>query len=504
MENYLSSYIDMSKADPHKFNLITAGCGTGKSYFATHMLTDYFPDLLRSQFLLVTSRSLTAQQQAMNEGMDLYSHLDLARVNYMNGRGDMDDNLAAAFLNAGMTVMTYDKVPHILTWCGDSECSNLENAKVVVIDECHCLFSDMFIKNIDLIKFWVQQLVKERDDVYVFGLTATPDILEFYRKSWGVNINYMLDEPLFRHKAKQLTVTDATTLPYFVNQSFEGKTLIMCPTVQMCMDLQKQIPNSAVLVSRSNQSYTEEMQRIRDYIAKYERFPDKHKIEYDDGSSRWVDLDVLIGTSTIREGFNLCPESGVKNIVSCYTDSLHVIQIAGRARYDLDNLVVVDCPVRENLNKAGNFLKTSRKQFLEYLEDKRSFAWFDSISNVVQHGIDDVVRYREASDVDGFINYIKGRWAIPANVPDEGLSSYWIWAAEDKAEVVAEYKRRRMSALPARKITFVRILHEMQERLGFNVVEDRGYVDGKRIRYKAVVGFNEAAVTYEPAYPQYS
>lgn len=504
MENYLSSYIDMSKADPHKFNLITAGCGTGKSYFARHTLPESFPDLLRSQFLLVTSRSLTAQQQGLDEGMEQIKHLDVDTIKYWNGRGESDDDLAAAFVEAGMPVMTYDKMAHILGWCNDPDYETFGNVKVIVFDECHCMFSDLFIHDISLVKLWVRMQLAMKDDVYMFGLTATPDIVEFYRKQWGVNLNYMLDRTLVRHKAKQLTVTDVTTLPYFVNQSFEGKTLIMCPTVQMCMDLQKQIPNSAVLVSRSNKNYTEEMHRIRNYIALNERFPDKHKIEYDDGSSQWVDLNVLIGTSTIREGFNLCLESGVKNIVSCCSDSLHVIQIAGRARYDLDNLVVVDCPVRENLNKAGNFLKTSRKQFLEYLEDKRSFAWFDSISNVVQHGIDDVVRYREASDVDGFINYIKGRWAIPANTLDEDLSSYWIWTAEDKAEVVAEYKRCRMSALPARKITFTRILHEMQERLGFNVVEDRGYADGKRIRYKAVVGFNEAAVTYEPAYPQYS
>lgn len=504
MGNYLSSYIDMSKADPHKFNLITAGCGTGKSYFARHTLPESFPDLLRSQFLLVTSRSLTAQQQGLDEGMEQFKYLDVDTVNYWNGRGESDDSLASAFVEAGMPVMTYDKMVHILGWCNDPDYETFGNVKVIVFDECHCMFSDLFMQDISLIKLWVRMQLAMKDDVYMFGLTATPEIVEFYRKQWGVNLNYMLDRTLVRHKAKQLTVTDAVTLPYFVNQSFEGKTLIMCPTVQMCMDLQKQIPNSAVLVSRSNKNYTDEMHRIRNYIATYERFPDKHKIEYDDGSSQWVDLNVLIGTSTIREGFNLCPESGVKNIVSCYTDSLHVIQIAGRARYDLDNLVVVDCPVRENLNKAGNFLKASRKQFLEYLEDKRSFAWFDSISNVVQHGIDDVVRYREASDVDGFINYIKGRWAIPANTLDEDLSSYWIWTAEDKAEVVAEYKRRRMSALPDRSITFARIIHEMQERLGFNVVEDRGYVDGKQIRYKAVTGFNEAAVTYEPAYPQYS
>lgn len=504
MENYLSSYIDMSKADPHKFNLITAGCGTGKSYFARHTLPESFPHLRRSQFLLVTSRSLTAQQQSTDEGMVRSYRSDMDMVNYWNGRGDRDDDLAAAFVDAGMPVMTYDRIGHVLEWCNDPDYETFGNVKVIVFDECHCMFSDLFMQDISLIKLWVRMQLAMKDDVYMFGLTATPEIVEFYRKQWGVNLNYMLDKPLFRYKAKQLSVTDAATLPYFVNEVFEGKTLIMCPTVQMCMDLQKQIPNSAVLVSRSNKNYTPEMHRIRNFIAMNERFPETHRIEYGDGSSQWVDLDVLIGTSTIREGFNLCPESGVKNIVSCYTDSLHVTQIAGRARYDLDNLLVVDCPVKENLNKAGNFLKTSRKQFLEYLEDKHSFAWFDSISNVVQHGIDDVVRYKHSSDVEGFINYIRGRWAMPANVPDENLSSYWIWTPEDKAEIVAEYKRRRMSALPTRSITYARIIHEMQERLGFNVVEDRGYINGKRVRYKAVIGFNEAAVTYNPAYPQYT
>ena len=90
------------------------------------------------------------------------------------------------------------------------------------------------------------------------------------------------------------------------------------------------------------------MNKIRQHIIKYESFPDNF-ID-DDGVEK--ELNVLIVTSTLREGVNLRKNSGVRNIVSCFSDELHIIQFVGRCRYSIDNLIVADTYINaDNINK---------------------------------------------------------------------------------------------------------------------------------------------------------
>ena len=197
--------------------------------------------------------------------------------------------------------MTYDKIINILLKKNIEGLETLNRVKVIIFDECHTLFSDAnFIKDMEMLKVWI------RDNLYIgnkifIGLTATPNIIEYYQKEWGVSINKLNDEVLVNYKVKQLHCTDFDTIPYIVTTQIEGKTMIMCYSYNQCLKLKERIPNSFILTSKSNKKFTKEMNKVRQHIIKYESLPDTFMD--DDGVEK--ELNVLIVTSTLREGVNL-------------------------------------------------------------------------------------------------------------------------------------------------------------------------------------------------------
>jgi len=172
-------------------------------------------------------------------------------------------------------------------------------------------------------------------------MTATPSILEFYQQNWGITINRLNDEILINYKTKQLHCTDFDTIPYIITTNqIVGKTIIMCYSVSDCYKLKEKIPNSAILISKSSSKYLPEMDSIRNYIIQNEILPETYlEVSERDNKTKQplifeeIPLKVLITTSTLREGINLKEESGVKNVISCFSDELHLVQFAGRCRF---------------------------------------------------------------------------------------------------------------------------------------------------------------------------
>jgi hypothetical protein len=270
-KTYISDVIDRVYFHKSMFNLIASGCGTGKTRFVSTKLLEMFNEVQPYEVLFLTSRTAIADQQSKEKNISKYDHHSIESVRYWNG--EIDDNKEIE--EKGIQILTYDKVIDILKNQNSKDHETLEKIKIVVIDECHALFSDTFIRDIEALKVWIHGCI-ERKNKLIIGLTATPNILYKYNEPWGVNINKVNPDILINYKAKQLICTNFDTIPYLITTNkLLGKTIIMCCSIKDCYKLQSKLYNAAVLVSKSNKDYyMPEMNEIRDCITYEDTLPE--------------------------------------------------------------------------------------------------------------------------------------------------------------------------------------------------------------------------------------
>ena len=480
-----------------KFNLIASGCGTGKSKFIAERLLDLFPEVHPYEVVLVTSRSLTVEQQSGADGLSKFDKKDIASVDFWNE--ESYDFARAAEL--GMQVMTYDKIIEITKTQNSSTGTTLGRVKILVLDECHCLFSDLFIKGMDGFRQWVRRTV-ELDGMLVIGMTATPEIMYQYGSSGGFVVNRVNKGVLPGYVAKKMIATNFDTIPYLLaSGKLLGKTIIMCPSVRQCEKLKSAIPNSTILVSQSNPNCTKEMRRIRRYISDNSMLPN-YFYEIDaDGRSIGRELNVLITTSTAREGFNLKKESGVRNVVCCLTDALHVTQFAGRARYNLDKIVVADTYVQADNGSCDLLLPRQRALFKSFLRNRENIKWFDLVSHLVEHDVYGVKRFTLSSDESKFIGYINRKWLLPTDATKADIRSRRIYKPEDIEEIVNTFRGCKLLDKPDSEIGFITVVRTLTSSLGYEVSEGRVRYDGSQKTYRLVINYDRAKNTYVTQVP---
>ena len=216
-----------------------------------------------------------------------------------------DENV---LLEYGIALATYDQLIEAVQTTGVEV---LGRVKILILDECHTLFSDTFIPDIKLLRFWLREVIYGGHKT-VIGLSATTGIIDYYEKAWSVPINRLNKEAVTGYRAQQMICTDFRTVPYLIAANkLPGKTIIMCPSITRCESLVQYIQNAAMVVSPHSDKFTPEMSRIRDYIVRHEELPPTYFT--DDGAEH--ELDVLVSTSTFREGFNLRKSSGVRNVI---------------------------------------------------------------------------------------------------------------------------------------------------------------------------------------------
>ena len=274
---YISDYVDLNLLDKTKFNIISSGTGSGKTFFIANEFKNQLPDIKPYEILFVASRSLIVEQQSKVEGISKYDMNDQTFIKHWNGEEDSTKILE----DKGIQIMTYDKIINILAKKNVEGLETLNKVKAVVFDECHTLFSDSFIKDIEMLKVWIRDILYTNSKI-IIGLTATPNIIEYYQKEWGVSVNKLNKETLINYKVKQLHCTDFDTIPFIVTTKIEGKTLIMCYSYKQCKRLKEKIPNSFILISKSNKRFTKEMDRVRSFIIDNEstdKFIDDDNIE---------------------------------------------------------------------------------------------------------------------------------------------------------------------------------------------------------------------------------
>jgi hypothetical protein len=325
-------------------------------------------------------------------------------------------------------------------------------------------------------------------------MTATPNILAFYQKEWGVSIHKLNKETLVNYRAKQLHCTDFNTIPYIITTKLEGKTLIMCYSLKDCKKLKEDLPNAFILISKSNKEFTSEMNRVRKYIIENESLPNTFTDE--NGIER--ELDILITTSTLREGVNLREDSGIRNVVCCFTDELHITQFVGRCRYNIDNLIIAETHVNaDNFDKSA-YLSKCRASYGEFMKNEDNTSWFNSISHLLQHDIYDVKRFILSINEKMFIDYINKRWLVPKGMVDKKeLKKYKIYKEEDKKEIVKMVIKCKLLKLYFSQITFKKVVDLMQDNLGYTIETTRGVMNKKKHTYKLIVDFDEDKVNVD-------
>ena len=483
MMNYISDNIDLTVIDRRKFNIISSGTGTGKTWFIAKEFRNHLPHIKVSEILFIASRSLIVEQQSRVEGISKFNINNLSLIKHWNGEEDSTEILE----KKGIQIMTYDKIIKILKTKNAEGFETLGKIKVVVLDECHTIFSDKFIKDIEMLKVWIRDIIYKREKIFI-GLTATPNIISHYQKQWGVFVNRINKEILINHKVKQLHCTNFDTIPYIVTNKLIGKTLIMCYSHKDCIKLKEKIPNSCILLSKSNKNFTNEMNNIRNYIIKNESLP--NIFIDDDGTEK--QLNVLITTSTLREGVNLREESGVKNIICCFSDELHITQFVGRARYSIDNLVVALTYVNADNFEQNGYLTKCRNMFKEFMKNKDNTSWFDTIDHLVEHDIYDVKRFVLNHDENRFIDYINKKWLVPKGISE--VDKYRIYKEEHKEEIIKMVINCKLLKLYPSKITFLKVLDLMENNLGYCIDSGRSMIDRKQHTYKIIVDFDEEKI----------
>lgn len=476
-KRYISDEIDINKFEHGQFNIIASGTGTGKTEFVRRTLLNEFPDVSPGQILYVTSRSMIRDQQGLLDGINKLDGESDSVIQYWNG----DDELKE-FSDSGIWIMNYNQLIHILDWWTPHEGKQLENIKIAIFDECHALFADNYIEDMSLVRLWIRERTRD-ERVLLIGMTATPGIMmqEYGRQIQKPTV--VNDEYLVNYKAKNLIVTTLNNLLMLYVQRFQDeKVIILCQTVRDCNALHKYIRNSAVLVSTKNEAYTPEMELLRRFILEHNKLPDTTAELGDEGDDVHP-IDVLITTSSMREGININKDSGINTVICCQSDEIHVKQFVGRCRYSIVNLVVVHNYVSTVGRAKDQYIFNARTAFANYIKDKTDREWFDSISDIVECKFEEIERFMIDAKEDGFVEWFDRTCVVkegmtPAEIEAREITKYGMIDIAEKA-----WECRLFGQNPE-VYTFNATVSYIRDRLGYRVETHRKTVDGDRYTYK--------------------
>ena len=436
-------------------------------------------DVRPYEVLFVTSRALAVDQQAnqYNTLVRLLPEDDVSAYwRYGNPPTDCEH----------IRITTYDKLEALMFPTNNKSyvCSALNFVKVVVLDEVHSVFADVFISFMNTLQIWLCNEISKGDKLF-FTLTATPHILYECAPMCGIDVN-PIASPLYKYKAKNLMCVDTDELVRLLNEELTGKTAVMCKHSRTCYWLQKQIPKSVVLASKNGGDYiTCNMSDVRREIVQNFRLPD--------------DVTVLIATETIREGFTFIEQSDIRNIVSFFPDEMNIHQLVGRCRYNVDNLIVVNTKYRGSYD---DYFGEQRRLFEEFCANPaEKTKWLDLISDIAPSDPDrikvvvnnlgkgyykarkpqeknpSVAKFNKRDSEEKLKKYIENTW-----VADEKL----IYGDDIKNKIVEDVSAMNIFTEEAGIDTWGKLENVLSD-MGFDVVNTRQRIDGKRVRCKTIV-----------------
>lgn len=411
----ISDIIHFSDLQPHKFNIISSGCGTGKTYWATENLPRE-SGYKRDEIMLITSRRLTVNQMTTKRSMGNKIILSLEDLENNDGR---------------MPIMTYH-VFQLLLVRQEFVKDCIKKIKIFVFDECHSMIMDNYSKGSTAGAIWLRALLMYSDRLVV-GLTATPQLFQAYHPN-DISVVY-LNDPFYIYKAQHFIITDEKSLPEYID-STPGRFMVMCTSKEKCHSLAQRLNRpSFVLEGWESQQNNKDMAWMSAEMARTQMVPLKDK--------QGRDFDVLIATSTIREGHNVLEKSharnNIKNAVCYFNDVSSIIQLCGRMRYDIDNLVVCRMPDAVIPHKKGKgktdtpyCIKQNQMKFQAFASGDYHNGWYDDIAPIVADPLEAMTIYHaDYHSQPRLLQYLVER----------GYTGKWLTVKSDEITDIVEYAK---------------------------------------------------------------
>lgn len=193
----------------------------------------------------------------------------------------------------------------------------------------------------------------------------------------------------------------------------------------------------------------------------------------------------------MREGINLNAESGIRNVVCCVTDEMHVKQFVGRCRFDVENLVVAHRAYRGDNKGKNDYLARSRRAFEEFLKDSSNREWFDSISDIFAGTVDDVIRIDVGGTRDDFCEMIDTRWACSHEQSHDEQLARAIYRESDKKSIVDYAFQCELLDKFKCRYTFNGVMKYLEDNCGYEIGCGRTMIEGKRVTYRIIYERNE-------------
>lgn len=370
---YISDVVKKENILFGKINLITSSCGAGKSYFVLNRLPEMYPDVQPEEILVVTSRAITANQQASDKNATRIYASDPYSWSVDDAYDFESGEIKVPYIHGSKVgVTTYASFCRLL----DVDHSYVPSKKILVFDEFHSVFVDTYTEYSRWLPFVISTMP---DRQLVFAMTATPEpIYDFFCNDNILNMVLGKGEEIRKYRAKNMWCTFYDQIPSIV-KNLDGKTLIMCNDSEKCEELSAAIPYSVVLYGRGHRKHTDNMGEILDYIAMSDTVPDGAWIpsgtKLADGAviAKMFPFKVIISTTVLREGVNIRDYSGIRNVVCCSLNAVDIIQFAGRCRYDIDNLIIA--PVRRRIYSVENERDSIYNSYVDFINTKKENEW---------------------------------------------------------------------------------------------------------------------------------
>lgn len=262
--------------------LITAGTGTGKTFFTTNSLTEH-ANTFGNKILFIVNRAPLQQQIQLK-----LQELD---------KSDLID------------VRTYQSVENEIL----QGVHNFDEYRFVVCDEAHYFFSDAQFNNKTNL---ILNLIKdELKDKVVILMSATPKLLKGYLKVdesfvYNLDNDYSYIEGIYTYKNQDVIEQMLNSLP-------KGeKAIYFSKSVEKAFEMSRSLSNASFICSYGNSTYRRDINENELInIQKNECF----------------ECQVLCCTTALDNGINIIDEQ-VKHIIVDVLDIDTVIQCIGRKR----------------------------------------------------------------------------------------------------------------------------------------------------------------------------
>lgn len=480
----VSKLIDISKIDKSKINFVEAGTGTGKSYWALRELPNQLKNIRPEQIIFVTSRLITKDQQLVDEKYkDIVRGIDndvMQLNNYHNFYEALTHEKTEAW-GSSYDEIERERIAHMVTYnyfgaMLKDDISILNKFRLIILDEFHSMLTDTFNEYAQYVYDTILMLLdenrkveqeifglKKHEDLIVVGMSATTDDFKYDRQLRKL-INNLLDTPYYKYKITESInlITSELYLDDVIKKS-KGKTLFMSASAKDSIKFGKKYTKARAIVSRNNKDKlrTDDMDKLEEHICRYKTLPD--------------DVDILIGTSCIREGFEFEINNNIENIIVESSDPVAIKQFIGRYRGNIKNLYILNSRAlngtinSEDKNKKLTYAQKQHYYEFRNLVNEESFTWLTHFTNIVQKKDNESLYKRiEKKDYNSFIEYIQDNWL-----------NVIIYTDEQKSEIISHAHLLGIRGKDRNELTFNH-LKKIIIKNGIEVISERKRLDGKQ------------------------